>query len=84
MPLESRSRILLAVSWPLCTLSTLLLTLRILVRTHLLRSFGWDDTSILLALLCAILNTILVTTSAHHGTGRHTADLTAYQVTQST
>ncbi|CEL04878.1 hypothetical protein ASPCAL06002 [Aspergillus calidoustus] len=65
MPLESRSWILLAVSWPLCALSTLLVTLRILVRTHLLRSFGWDDTAILLALLCAIINTILVTISAH-------------------
>ncbi|KAL2787403.1 hypothetical protein BJX66DRAFT_353367 [Aspergillus keveii] len=84
MPLESRSWILLAVSWPLCTLSTLLVTLRILVRTHLLRSFGWDDTSILLALLCSILNTILVTISAHHGTGQHTAGLSPYQVTQST
>ncbi|KAL3452753.1 hypothetical protein BJX65DRAFT_319464 [Aspergillus insuetus] len=84
MAFKSRSRILLAVSWPLCALSTLLVTLRILVRTHLLRSFGWDDTSILLALLCAILNTILVTISAHHGTGRHAADLAAYQVTQST
>ncbi|KAL2856142.1 hypothetical protein BJX68DRAFT_263637 [Aspergillus pseudodeflectus] len=74
MPLESRSWILLAVSWPLCALSTLLVTLRILVRTHLLRthllrSFGWDDTAILLALLCAIINTILATISAHHGTG---------------
>jgi hypothetical protein len=84
MPLESRSWILLAVSWPLCALSTLLVTLRILVRTHLLRSFGWDDTAILLALLCAIINTILVTISAHHGTGRHAADLTPYQVMEST
>ncbi|KAL2856460.1 hypothetical protein BJY01DRAFT_242797 [Aspergillus pseudoustus] len=84
MAVEDRSYLILAISWPLCSICIVLVSLRIWVRTRLIPSFGWDDASITLALLCGIINSILITISAHHGTGRHASALTESQVLQST
>lgn len=75
MTIPDRGSVILAVSWPLFSICTILLILRIWVRTRVLKSWGWDDAFIILALLCAALNTILSTISVYHGTGMHSSDL---------
>ncbi|KAL4881786.1 hypothetical protein BJY04DRAFT_227572 [Aspergillus karnatakaensis] len=75
----NRGWILYAVSWPLFGLSVIVTTLRFYVRIRILRSLGWDDAFILLALMCAIVNTVLVTLSVQSGTGRHMEDLSHSQ-----
>ncbi|KAL4939183.1 hypothetical protein BDV06DRAFT_231231 [Aspergillus oleicola] len=84
MAIPDRGWVILAVSWPLFSICTILVALRVWVRTRIIRSWGWDDPFIILAMLCASTNTILVTLSAHYGTGRHAANLSAYETIQST
>jgi hypothetical protein len=74
-----RGWILHAVSWPLLGVSVLATATRFWVRVRILRSCGWDDAFILLALICATINTVLVTLSIMHGTGRHMHDLSHEQ-----
>ncbi|GFF26282.1 hypothetical protein IFM51744_03768 [Aspergillus udagawae] len=74
-----RGWILHAVSWPLFGVSVLATATRFWVRVRILRSCGWDDAFILLALICATINTVLVTLSIMHGTGRHMRDLSHEQ-----
>ena len=84
MATPDRGWVILAVSWPLFSICTILVALRVWVRTRIIRSWGWDDPFIILAMLCAGTNTILVTLSAHYGTGRHALNLTDYEKIQST
>ncbi|KAL4964303.1 uncharacterized protein BDV14DRAFT_78356 [Aspergillus stella-maris] len=72
----NRGWILLAVSWPFFAICTIITGLRFYVRTRLIRSLGWDDAFIFLALVCATLNSVLINISVSHGTGRHTSTLT--------
>ncbi|KAL4791456.1 hypothetical protein BDV19DRAFT_381554 [Aspergillus venezuelensis] len=71
----NRGWILLAVSWPFFAVCTIITGLRFYVRTRLIRSLGWDDAFILLALICATINSVLINISVSHGTGRHTSTL---------
>ncbi|KAL3474081.1 hypothetical protein BJX99DRAFT_186751 [Aspergillus californicus] len=84
MATPNRGWVILAVSWPLFTIGAVLAGLRVWVRTHILRSWGWDDVFIILAMLCATTNTVLATVSAHYGTGRHASDLSDDQIVLST
>ncbi|KAL4740267.1 hypothetical protein BDV11DRAFT_169310 [Aspergillus similis] len=74
---------LYAASWPLFGVCFLIISLRLWVRAHMVRSLGWDDAFMILAFLCAAINTVLITISVQYGTGRHASDLTEYQRTQS-
>ncbi|KAI9367440.1 hypothetical protein BJX61DRAFT_551444 [Aspergillus egyptiacus] len=74
-----RGWILHAVSWPLFGACAILITLRLFVRTRILRSCGWDDAFILIAFLCAAVNSALIAVSVQHGTGRYDADLSRSQ-----
>ncbi|KAF7595528.1 hypothetical protein BBP40_005563 [Aspergillus hancockii] len=81
---HSRSWVIEAVSWPLFGVCAILVVLRIWTRTRIIRSLGWDDGFIVLAMVCATINSVLITISAHHGTGRHAVDLTdAQRITSS-
>ncbi|KAL4802505.1 hypothetical protein BDV18DRAFT_163907 [Aspergillus unguis] len=73
-----RGYVLHAVSWPLLSLSVILTTLRFYVRTRIIRSCGWDDAFILLALACAAVNTIMIIISVCYGAGRHADTLSEY------
>ncbi|KAF5858015.1 hypothetical protein ETB97_004946 [Aspergillus alliaceus] len=73
---HNRSWVIEVVAWPLFGVCALLIILRIWTRTRIIRSFGWDDGFIILAMVCATINSVLITISAHYGTGRHAADLT--------
>ncbi|KAL4793720.1 hypothetical protein BDV19DRAFT_390925 [Aspergillus venezuelensis] len=84
MASPDRGWVILAVSWPLFSICTILVALRVWVRMRIIRSWGWDDPFIILAMLCASTNTILVTLSAHYGTGRHALDLNGFEKIQST
>ncbi|KAL4899576.1 hypothetical protein BDW74DRAFT_171391 [Aspergillus multicolor] len=84
MATPDRGWVIFAVEWPLFTLCLMLIALRIWVRTRVIKSWGWDDPLIILAFLCASINSIFATISAHYGTGRHASDLTRYQEIQST
>ncbi|KAL4803362.1 hypothetical protein BDV18DRAFT_166383 [Aspergillus unguis] len=70
-----RGYVILAVSWPLFGTCAVLLILRIWVRTRVIKSCGWDDPFIILAFVCAAINTVFTTVSVHYGTGRHSIDL---------
>ncbi|RHZ46515.1 uncharacterized protein CDV56_103809 [Aspergillus thermomutatus] len=74
-----RGWVLYAVSWPLFGICAIVTALRFWVRARILRSCGWDDAFILLALICATVNTALVSLSIRHGTGRHMDDLSRTQ-----
>ncbi|RDW64448.1 uncharacterized protein DSM5745_09859 [Aspergillus mulundensis] len=80
---ENRGWVLYAVSWPLFGLALLIIALRLWVRARIVRSVGWDDAFIILAFVCALINTVLVTISVEYGTGRHASDLTENQRIQS-
>ncbi|KAL4933236.1 uncharacterized protein BDV17DRAFT_286914 [Aspergillus undulatus] len=84
MTFPDRGWVILAASWPLFSICVILVALRVWVRTRIIRSWGWDDPFILLAMACATTNTILATLSAQHGTGRHAVNLSDYQKIQST
>ncbi|KAL4936975.1 hypothetical protein BDV06DRAFT_232898 [Aspergillus oleicola] len=71
----NRGWILLAISWPLFGICTIITGLRFYVRTRLVRSLGWDDAFILLSFICATLNSVLINISVQYGTGRHTDTL---------
>ncbi|OJJ08288.1 hypothetical protein ASPVEDRAFT_155969 [Aspergillus versicolor CBS 583.65] len=75
----SRGWILHAVVWPLLGVCIIAMALRLWVRLRILRSWGWDDVFILLALLMATINTILVVISVAFGAGRHMVHLTQHQ-----
>ncbi|KAF7173544.1 hypothetical protein CNMCM5623_005767 [Aspergillus felis] len=74
-----RGWILHAVSWPLFGVCVVVTAARFWVRVRIVRSCGWDDAFILLALICATVNTVLVTLSIMYGTGRHMNDLSHEQ-----
>ncbi|KAL3476017.1 hypothetical protein BJX99DRAFT_270827 [Aspergillus californicus] len=74
-----RGWVLYAVSWPLFGICVIVTALRFWVRVRILRSCGWDDAFILLALICAVINTVLITFSVKCGTGRHMEDLSHSQ-----
>lgn len=84
MSTPDRGWIILAVSWPLFGFSAILVVLRVWVRTRIIKSWGWDDPFIILALLCATINTVLATIAYHYGTGRHAIDLSPYHQIEST
>ncbi|KAL4984997.1 hypothetical protein BDW68DRAFT_6654 [Aspergillus falconensis] len=84
MSVPDRGWVILAVSWPLFSVCLILVGLRIWVRTRIIKSWGWDDPFIILAFVCATINSIFATISAHYGTGRHTDDLSPYQRVEST
>ncbi|KAL4777259.1 hypothetical protein BDW60DRAFT_520 [Aspergillus nidulans var. acristatus] len=84
MSVPDRGWVILAVSWPLFGICLVLVGLRVWVRTRIIKSWGWDDPFILLAFLCATMNSIFVTVSAHYGTGHHASDLSDYQRIEST
>lgn len=75
----NRGWILHAVAWPLLGICIILMVLRLWVRLRILRSWGWDDACILLALVKAAINTILVIISVAYGAGRHMVQLTEHQ-----
>ncbi|KAL4931412.1 uncharacterized protein BDV17DRAFT_15948 [Aspergillus undulatus] len=75
----NRGWYLLAVSWPLFSVCAIITALRFWVRIRIVRSCGWDDAFILLALICATINTVLITISVQHGTGCHTDTLSLKQ-----
>lgn len=75
--------VLYAASWPLFGSCFLIISLRLWVRAHMVRSLGWDDAFMILAFLCAAINTVLVTIGVQYGTGRHASNLTEYQQSQS-
>lgn len=75
----NRGWILHAVAWPLLGICIILMVLRLWVRLRILRSWGWDDATILLALVKAAINTILVIISVAYGAGRHMVQLTEHQ-----
>ncbi|RHZ50753.1 hypothetical protein CDV55_101866 [Aspergillus turcosus] len=76
---DDRGWILYAVSWSLFGFCAIVTATRFYVRLRILRSCGWDDAFILLALICATINTVLVTLSIQHGTGRHMSELSHAQ-----
>ncbi|KKK13541.1 hypothetical protein ARAM_001710 [Aspergillus rambellii] len=80
MTVSVRGWEILAISWPLFSLCATLIALRIWVRIKVLRSYGWDDVFISLALMFAAGNTVLMTISIYYGTGQHASDLSKYQL----
>ncbi|KAL4786936.1 hypothetical protein BJX76DRAFT_364758 [Aspergillus varians] len=78
-PGRDRGWVLHAVMWPLFGICTIITALRFWVRVRIIRSCGWDDASILLALICALINTVLIAVSVEYGAGRHMDSLSTHE-----
>ncbi|EZF30147.1 hypothetical protein H109_01242 [Trichophyton interdigitale MR816] len=70
------SIMLLSVMWSEFSVAAVILTARILTRTLVISSWGWDDMSMCLSMVLAIMDTSLLTASVHHGLGKHATSLT--------
>ncbi|WEW60816.1 hypothetical protein PRK78_006304 [Emydomyces testavorans] len=62
---------LIVLSWVAFSLALTIVLARMWTRTRIIHAFGWDDASMVLALICASINSALITTSITYGTGRH-------------
>ncbi|KAE8165146.1 hypothetical protein BDV40DRAFT_309604 [Aspergillus tamarii] len=76
---ENRQWVIKVAAWPLFSVCTILVALRIWTRARIARPLGWDDAFIVLAMVCATAESIFTTISVHHGTGRHAVELTETQ-----
>lgn len=78
-PDTSKGPVLLRTVWVLIALSTIVVALRIFVKTRNARRLYWDDLLIFLALACGIVHAVTITRSIHTGLGRHFLYLNEHQ-----
>ncbi|KAB8277592.1 hypothetical protein BDV30DRAFT_251166 [Aspergillus minisclerotigenes] len=76
---ENRQWVIKVAAWPLFSVCTVLVALRIWTRARVIRPLGWDDAFIVLSMACATVESVLSTISVHYGTGRHTTELSETQ-----
>ena len=81
---ESRQGGILATTFVVTILATLVVASRLATRIWLVRSVGWDDYTILLATFGFIIGCGLVIVQVHYGLGRHKILLTDWQYIECT
>ncbi|KAI1125486.1 hypothetical protein F5Y10DRAFT_268024 [Nemania abortiva] len=62
---------LVVAAWVLGAAGSSLLTMRMYTRTFILKKVGWDDWTMVLAVVLALVTNIIVTLMVHYGVGRH-------------
>ena len=76
---ENRQGGIVATTIALIILASVVVALRLATRTWLVRNVGWDDYTILCAILGAVIGCGLVFVEVHYGFGRHKFYLTDWQ-----
>ncbi|KAI1170330.1 integral membrane protein [Nemania sp. FL0916] len=71
---------LVVVAWVLGAIGVLLLAMRMYARAFIIKKFGWDDWTMVLAVALALATNITVTLMVHYGVGRHAAYLNPGQL----
>ncbi|RAL01223.1 P-type ATPase [Aspergillus ibericus CBS 121593] len=71
MPLEGRSASILGVSVVTMVISLITVCCRCFVRLRLLKTFGWDDALMVVAMVLDIFLTVCAITGSMEGVGRH-------------
>ncbi|RDL33300.1 Integral membrane protein [Venustampulla echinocandica] len=80
--MSNKADILLPLTWVLCTLSAGVVGARVWIRLRLVKAGGWDVAFIVMAMLCAMANSAVVTAAIHHGMGKHGSELSDYDRVQ--
>ncbi|KAF2186416.1 hypothetical protein K469DRAFT_573381 [Zopfia rhizophila CBS 207.26] len=63
------------LAWALAAISIVIVAMRFYVRAFIVRCMGWDDWTMLLALILGVINTAFVQISIDYGLGRHITTL---------
>ncbi|KAK7942993.1 uncharacterized protein PG986_012106 [Apiospora aurea] len=69
-----------AIAWVGTIISTVFVALRLYSRIFVTRSFGWDDTVIVVAVILNLITNVFVSVAVASGLGRHIQYLTDEQV----
>lgn len=75
--LETRGPVVLAVTIAMLACSTVVVTLRLISRSCIVRKVGWDDHFIILAWLIAFGMSVAICYGTSVGLGRHEVDIPA-------
>ncbi|EGD92938.1 hypothetical protein TESG_00498 [Trichophyton tonsurans CBS 112818] len=81
---DDKGPMVLGAAWLSFVIATLVVAVRVWLRTCLTRLFGWDDAFMFPALIFGCAHSALVNASVDNGLGTHQADLTKSQVIQLT
>ena len=76
---ESRQGGILATTFTLTVLASTVVSLRLATRIWIVRNVGWDDYTIVAAMIGIIIGCALVVVEVHYGFGRHKFYLTDWQ-----
>ncbi|KAL4889362.1 Alpha/Beta hydrolase protein [Aspergillus ambiguus] len=66
---------LLAVVWTLTGIATIMVSIRLFIRTRMIRNLGLDDWLIAFSMVLGIVNVALTTLAVHHGFGKHSSTI---------
>ncbi|KAJ8123866.1 hypothetical protein ONZ43_g281 [Nemania bipapillata] len=77
-----RGPAIIGVTWTLTTLASAFVAARMYIRSRPPSRVGWDDWTIVLALIIQLLHQALVTIAYHYGAGMHDEDLSPPQLIQ--
>jgi hypothetical protein len=75
-PDEDRGDGILAWAWIIGAIGCILLGMRMYVRSVIVKTIGWDDITMIIAVILAIVTNIVTTLAVHYGVGRHALYLT--------
>ncbi|KAJ8132202.1 hypothetical protein O1611_g1425 [Lasiodiplodia mahajangana] len=76
LPLDvNRGPGLVAAAWALGVIGSSLLVMRLYTRAFIIKKIGWDDWTMVITVVLALVADIIVTLMVHYGVGRHTVYL---------
>ncbi|EFQ96944.1 integral membrane protein [Nannizzia gypsea CBS 118893] len=82
LPSDNNGPQVLSVMWSLFSVAASIVCIRLWIRIHLTKQFGWDDAFIVLAVVFGCVNVALLTVAVYYGLGRRQAYLDKSQVEQ--
>ncbi|KAK3320367.1 hypothetical protein B0T19DRAFT_468682 [Cercophora scortea] len=74
-PYVDKGRGLVIVAWVEAAFGLLVLAARIYTRARIVRKIGWDDWTMVIATILAIVVSVVVTMEVHYGVGSHTVHI---------
>lgn len=66
---------LLVVIWTLTGITTVMVAVRLFIRTKIIRNLGLDDWLIAFSMVLGLVNVSLTTLAVHHGFGKHSSTI---------
>ncbi|KAK4033409.1 hypothetical protein C8A01DRAFT_19637 [Parachaetomium inaequale] len=79
-PSSGNSSVLLSVCWSLAGVSAVILALRLYTAARIIQLVRIEDYFMVMAWICGVIHTSLLTAAAYSGLGRHTSSLSPEQV----